>query len=278
MNFTRMMEQLKLTPFTTEDWGYIKEFVTVATPVATALDCLQGDGTSYLGLLLPTIWITKTNITKLLIEDNGTKLKYCKKMAQKMVASLETRFGPMSDDLECRLASGFHPRFRKLFWLDTEEAKTKLKAEMIKAVAELLRKRGDAPVEVAEVPELPVSRGSTSNAVVPVLDAVFANFALPASTRTMGGLYEKNAEKLVTDWCNTEASGTLDDFAFCSDKNFIQLFVRYNTTVCSSAAVERFFSAGRDILRPKRYSMSDATFNALMFLRGNRLWKKKWKM
>jgi hypothetical protein len=111
MNFTRMMEALDLEPFVPEDWGYIKEFVTVATPVATAMDCLQGDGTSYLGLLMPTIWVTKTNITKLLIDDNGTKLKYCKEVAEKMVASLEIRFNPMFTDLECRLASGFHPRF-----------------------------------------------------------------------------------------------------------------------------------------------------------------------
>jgi D-serine dehydratase len=188
----------------------------------------------------------------------------------------------MYDDLECRLAAGFHPRFRKLFWLDTVEERAKLKSEMIKAVAELLREQGAALVEVEDSVAALQNRSSMTTSdpagTVRVLDAVFANFNLPESTKAAGGLYEKNAEKLVNDWCSTEAAGTLDDFAFCSDKNFIQLFIRYNTTVSSSAAVERSFSAGRDILRPKRYSMTDATFNALMFMRGNRMWKKKWNM
>jgi len=90
-----MMKKLELPVFESEDWSYIKEFVTVVTPVATALDCLQGDGTSYLGLLLPSIYVTKTNIKKLLLEDGGNKLKYCKNVTEKMVASLGTRFAPM---------------------------------------------------------------------------------------------------------------------------------------------------------------------------------------
>jgi hypothetical protein len=48
-----------------------------------------------------------------------------------------------------------------------------------------------------------------------------------------------------------------------------RLFVKYNTPVPSSAAVERFFSIGKDILRPKRASLSDDNFNMLMFRKGN---------
>jgi hypothetical protein len=44
----------------------------------------------------------------------------------------------------------------------------------------------------------------------------------------------------------------------------------YNTAVPSSAAVERFFSQGKDILRAKRATLSDYNFEMLMFLRGNR--------
>lgn len=48
------------------------------------------------------------------------------------------------------------------------------------------------------------------------------------------------------------------------------LFLRYNTPIPSSAAVERLFSMGKDILRPKRCRMSDRHFEMLVFLRSNK--------
>ena len=49
----------------------------------------------------------------------------------------------------------------------------------------------------------------------------------------------------------------------------VKLFVQYNTTIPSSAAVERIFSTGKDILKLKRASLSDKNFERLMFLKGN---------
>jgi len=52
-------------------------------------------------------------------------------------------------------------------------------------------------------------------------------------------------------------------------KAFQNAFFRYNTPIPSSAAVERMFSMGKDILKPKRSKMSDEHFQMLVFLRGN---------
>jgi hypothetical protein len=54
-----------------------------------------------------------------------------------------------------------------------------------------------------------------------------------------------------------------------SEKVLWNLFLKYNTSIPSSAGVERFFSLGKDILRPKRAKLSDKNFGMLMFMRGN---------
>ena len=47
-----------------------------------------------------------------------------------------------------------------------------------------------------------------------------------------------------------------------------QLFICYNTALPFSAEVERMFSTGKDILKPKRAGLSDEHFQMLTFLKG----------
>ena len=50
---------------------------------------------------------------------------------------------------------------------------------------------------------------------------------------------------------------------------FLSLFLKYNTPLPSSQSVERLFSYGSDILRPKRSALSSPNFEKLMFIKGN---------
>lgn len=49
----------------------------------------------------------------------------------------------------------------------------------------------------------------------------------------------------------------------------IDLFLKYNTAVPSSAAVERLFSTAKDIFKDKRASLSDDNFEKLVIMKGN---------
>jgi hypothetical protein len=84
----------------------------------------------------------------------------------------------------------------------------------------------------------------------------------------------EKAREFIDMWENTPASENLmDDAAFLDSQVMINLFLATNTGVVSSAACERFFSQGKDILRAKRERMTPNLFEGVMFLRGNgHLW------
>ena len=46
------------------------------------------------------------------------------------------------------------------------------------------------------------------------------------------------------------------------------MFIHSNTAILSSAAIERLFSVGKDVLKPKRSGLTDQTFEMLVFLNG----------
>ena len=60
------------------------------------------------------------------------------------------------------------------------------------------------------------------------------------------------------------------DLSVFSNDTIKDLFIKFNTPIPSSAAVERLFSTGKDILKPKRSRLTDKHFEMLLFLRKNK--------
>ena len=50
-----------------------------------------------------------------------------------------------------------------------------------------------------------------------------------------------------------------------------RMVLQYNTAIPSSAAVERMFSVGKDVLKRKRARLSDVHFEMLVFLKALKL-------
>jgi len=82
---------------------------------------------------------------------------------------------------------------------------------------------------------------------------------------------EKNCtSKLVQDFLDKNPKRKI---AICKESfrtiQFQQLFIEFNTSIPSNAAVERLFSLVKDVLKSKRAGLSDEHFEMLVFLKGN---------
>ena len=76
-----------------------------------------------------------------------------------------------------------------------------------------------------------------------------------------------NADRVET-FLSAVPSKPIDANSF-DDEGLKKLFLQYNTTLPFSAAVERIFSLGKVILKPKRCGLSDEHFEMLAFLKGS---------
>jgi hypothetical protein len=262
-----MMTAMELPIFTRTDCAYIKEYCKVTGPIAKALDQLQGEANAYFGTLLPTIWMATKQLQNMI--DTRGELLYCKDLAKALMAGLKTRFQHLQNDEKCQLAAAFHPVFRTLPWL-AEEKRAGLKKKMQDLIAEDLKKRVEkAPLTSAEVTHN--DDAGTSAELIDVVPEFWQSMYETTNAKARRDLYDVNATKIVDDWTKTfTRSRTLHDSDFMREPSLIDLFIKYNTPVPSSAAVERLFSQSGDILRPKRSCLKAERFNHLNFLRGNR--------
>jgi hypothetical protein len=254
----RVMTRLKQSSFTTSDIDFLKEYAQAMSAVALALDKIQGEDHAYLGSLLP---IVASAILKL--KDLQTKpLQFCKSLVDAVLDGLLKRFRPLLEDHECQLAAGFHPKFR-LFWLG------KYDQSLVRRVRSAMERAVESALCESSAPGS--DNGSDSSAEEMVQDELFQHIA-PEPSATIGPCrtsMRNRAQDLVDKWLKIHPKDTLCDATFLNEPVLTRLFVKFNTAIPSSAAVERFFSMGKDILRDKRASLSDKNFEMLMFLKGN---------
>ena len=158
-------------------------------------------------------------------------------------------------------------RFR-LLWLD------KFKPEQVKTV----RKAMETAIKTAMKEDTPAAVSTADKDTSGSSDEgsdedLFADITSQDTMRTgsvrKGRSLKGKAQALVETWLDSQSKMTLDDATFLGEPILVKLFVKYNTAMPSSAAVEWLFSMGKDILRAKRAALSDANFEMLMFLKGN---------
>ncbi len=179
---------------------------------------------------------------------------FCEPLVNTLLAAIERRFAATFEDEECLLATAFHPKFR-LHWMACFEElmvnRSHVQIMMERKVEEFLR-RADLETDRSSSSDDTEARDYYAGMV----DKHYATGGRHRSTKS-------KAAQIVNIWLQANGTDSLAEAAFHSEKVLIDLFLRYNTAMPSSAAV--------DIIRAKRSSLSDENFNMLMFTKGNML-------
>ncbi|KAI4463185.1 transposase-related [Holotrichia oblita] len=241
--------QLRLSTFKDVEFEYLTEFCVIMKPIASALDTLQKEIDCYYGQLLPTLFSLRHRLKDLQAKNlcHGTLI------VNGMYLSLEKRFAKyfaLSPEInEAILASCFHPAF-KLRWLpeDLEPERKRIQNLCINAM--------EAVVSAEE------SREQSSSTSECDTEEEFFVFTSPNLEKK-----QSNTELQLVTFLNDKSKSlaSLDNYTLVR-----LMFVRFNTSLCSSAPVERLFSFAGFICSPRRGSLSDSSFRKLLFLKGNK--------
>ena len=216
---------------------FIQEYVTTMQYFACALDILQGDKHMFLGYLLPTIHVLKEK----LLEVKNT-LTVCKPLVDGLVAGLDKRFGHLLSDEKYLLASVCHPKFKRLDFIHEENRR----AAAYKLLQDAVEKEMPPDEKRVDIEEKSKDK----------IASFFSSKKVRSSSKEL-------IERFLHS--DTEELALLNVFPAIK-----RVFVQSNTTLPSSAPVERLFSHAGELFSRKRCRLSDKNFEQQLLLQLNK--------
>uniref|UniRef100_A0AAR2LVB9 HAT C-terminal dimerisation domain-containing protein n=1 Tax=Pygocentrus nattereri TaxID=42514 RepID=A0AAR2LVB9_PYGNA len=226
--------ELDTPKFTPVELAFLAEYAKTMSPVAKALDVLQGETSVQMGWLVPTITLLRTKLQQLNIAS-----KFCEPLIAALLSGLEKRFGEMLTDPELRAAAILVPKF-KTCWTSDEN--------ILKLGLDYIRSHLDCQAENH------VSEGSQSSEEEDFFSSLKKTSPLETTQQLDAYL-----------GCPRDTAEVLKSFpAVC------QLSLKLNTALPASAACERLFTVAGLIFRPKRAHTGSKNFENQLLLRLNK--------
>lgn len=232
-----------------EDWIMINVYVKVMKPVAISLDRLQGEKDCSQGFILLTLFAMKHHLSGL---EGGNLLKTCRDAMIKVVDKRFGQFFNINDSTkELVLASITIPKFKTNF-IECKVDANMLAKNLLISECVALQPRS-SQIEY-------ISSENTEN-----IDDFYISFASSRSNRRSS--LEYSIEEEVTRYL----ADFRGDYKMLRDFPHVQrVFFRHNTTLASSAAVERVFSQSKIIFTPRRNRLLPENFEKILLLKHNR--------
>lgn len=235
--------EFDLRPITTEEGEFLAEYIEAMTPLATSLDLLQGENVG-IGYLLPAIYDILEQWQAQLLQPR----KYTAGLLVHLVASLRRRFSQEMDSDDFIIAAVIHPMFR-IHWAVgdmKDRAISAARKELAKYSSEKLpqEQEGNHP----DSDQQPPNKKSLLNRILEkATEASSCNECI--ANQWMSWSIQRPSS-VVPDWLT-------------------KAYIDYNTSLPSSAPVERLFSLGKRVLQPLQTRLAPQTFESMMVIAFN---------
>ena len=254
----------------------MKEFKDVMGPVAECLNEIQGEANAYMGNLLPHLMILRGQLVQAM---GRTDLSYAKSLAKALVDGFAKRFDRLFEDEQLLLATAVHPHwgFVAIQTLNPDKVQSVKNLLVQELVSLTVEPRAGTTTTTPSNTESGATQPETSDQG-PMDTDLIVKFVLAGNTPPPDVALQRREEELtelfqraVGRWQRTPTAKPLhpDLFPMEYRQSWLSVFLKHNTPLPSSAAVERIFSTAGDIIRPKRSCLTASNFEELVFLKGN---------
>lgn len=234
-----------LRPLTDTEDKFLNEFLMVFKPLACALDVLQGEDNACAGYLLPTL---QAVIEEWKDVGSSEDLEYCNGLLCAVNAELKRRFEGELNSNYFMVAAAIHPKF-KLSWIWESDSKAKVR-DLVKLALE--NTAGVNP----SVDNAGSGAGSLQSEPSTSSDNSF--FWRMEKRRSLVASSTSSQYDRWLSWTESQ-DASLPEY-------LQELYMMYNTTLPSSAPVERLFSLSKRVLSPSRSLLADDAFEMCVFI------------
>lgn len=240
---TELCARLEVPRMQPEEMAFLKEYITVFHPLAFALELFQAEQKCYLGLVIPTVLSLKNKLN-----EQKDAANYLGEVINAIVVAIDVRFQELFASTEAKFATATTPQFR-LWWMNASE-----REDMCSLLA-----TEASQIEPSSLIEANPSRRLST---IESEDDFFSYGPVkPAVQIQQRGVMEEIRKYMEGTGKSLEC---LQDFPRVK-----QLFLRYNTTLPSTAPVQRLFSQKGNLVTSQRNFLTDDYFERIQLLRYN---------
>ncbi|XP_041672801.1 uncharacterized protein zgc:161969 [Cheilinus undulatus] len=240
---TELCARLEVPRLQPEEAAFLKEYVTVFHPLAFALELFQAEQKCYLGLVIPTILSLKNKLN-----EQKDAADYFTDVINAIVMAIDVRFQDLFASTEAKIATATTPQFR-LWWMAASE-----RDEMCTLLATEASQMDPSIITVANT--------SRNSSTIQSEDDFFSYGPVKPSIQIQQRGVMEEVQKYIEG--KGKSLECLQDFPRVK-----QLFFKYNTTLPSSAPVQRLFSQKGNLVTSQRNFLTDDYFERIQLLRYN---------
>lgn len=247
------------------EFDYLHEYLTCTAPVAEALDIMQSETNAYYGMVLPCVLALRKKLMKI---EKKSNFSYCSPLIKAYIESVEKRFKLFFDvrtpEAEnAAIAALSYPRFKNK-WLTCLEAadRTNILTVFKTCISKQINENIEATVATKKSTKENIffNFDSDSDSDMSVTDTNRSNAPMTKAELLMLHFFAEESQELQL----------LDRYP-----EIKSVFIKYNTPLPSSAAVERLFSFATMTNLPKSHKLSDSMFEKRVVLKCNLNYYKK---